>query len=112
MHNVCLLLQVTLNQGIWRNPRTGDGIADTLKDLKEFKLLLGSKPSSDVGQAGLEHLNLREQVSHEARALAEEFLEGRGVSAEDIDTLNVLNRLEFNREHQKVGEATHPLAGR
>jgi hypothetical protein len=57
---------------IWRNPRTGDGIADTLKDLKEFKLLLGSKPSSDVGQAGLEHLNLREQVSHEARALAEE----------------------------------------
>jgi len=87
---------------IWRNPRTGDGIADTLKDLKEFKLLLGSKPSSDVGQAGLEHLNLREQVSHEARALAEEFLEGRGVSAEDIDTLNVLNRLEFNREHQKL----------
>ena len=43
---------------IWRNPRTGDGIADTLKDLKEFKLLLGSKPSSDVGQAGLDHLDI------------------------------------------------------
>ena len=47
---------------VWQNPKTGDGIADSLKALKEFKLLLGSKPSSDIGQAGLENLDLGAQV--------------------------------------------------
>ena len=61
---------------IWRNPRTGEGIADSLSDLKEFKLLLGSKPSSDVGQAGMENLDLSAQLNLEAKAIAEEFLSG------------------------------------
>jgi hypothetical protein len=87
---------------IWRNPRTSDGIADSLKNLKEFKLLLGSKPSSDVGQAGLDHLDISERVSVEAKEVAQRFLDGQGVSIDDIDTLQVLNRLEFNKEHQAL----------
>ena len=82
---------------IWRNPRTGDGISDSLRDLKEFKLLLGSKPSSDVGQAGMEYLDLGAQVNLEAKALAEKFLSDQGLSPDEIDTLRVLNRLEFTR---------------
>lgn len=97
---------------IWRNPRTGDGIADSLRDLKEFKLLLGSKPSSDVGQAGMEYLDLGAQVNLEAKAIAEKFLSDQGISPNDIDTLRVLNRLEFNREHQKlVKQLVHWLKG-
>ena len=97
---------------VWRNPKTGDGIADSLKALKEFKLLLGSKPSSDIGQAGLENLDLSAQVSHEAKAVAEEFLSGQGISPDEIDTLQVLNRLEFNKEHQKlVKQLVHWLEG-
>ena len=97
---------------VWQNPKTGDGIADSLKNLKEFKLLLGSKPSSDIGQAGLENLDLRAQVSHEAKAVAEKFLGEQGISPDEIDTLKVLNRLEFNKEHQKlVKQLIHWLEG-
>ena len=87
---------------IWRNPRTGHGVSESLKNLKEFKLLLGSKPSSDVGQAGLDHLDMSERVSGEAKEVAQRFLDGQGVSIDDIDTLQVLNRLEFNKEHQAL----------
>jgi len=72
---------------IWRNPRTGHGVSESLKNLKEFKLLLGSKPSSDVGQAGLDHLDISERVSVEAKEVAQRFLDGQGVSIDDIDTL-------------------------
>ena len=84
MHSVCLLFQVTLNQEFGAIQVSQWGIAALWP---EFKLLLGSKPSSDVGQAGLDHLDISERVSIEAKEVAEKFLDGQGVSIDDIDTL-------------------------